>query len=207
MSEASPNREVRIEQGQPRRPAVNLSMTLARRWHALKEDIQILRATRSTARLIRRDIGLSGVRDIQGLIDTIAERRNRPISVNFAPLPPEVSGFCARGKERDVVVVDSGASELTRLHVILHELGHLWEDDPSHDSEHPIDEEFVRELLPGLNPGTVLRVLARSHYDTKHERRAEAFATVMVQQHLQLDRRQDENGSMLSALAHRRTGV
>ncbi|MFI1400786.1 hypothetical protein [Streptomyces sp. NPDC020681] len=150
------------------------------------------------------------MRDLQGLVDAIAARRNKSISVTEAPLPPELSAFCARGKDRDFIVVDSTANELTRLHACLHELFHLWEEHPSDDdgtAEHPMAEDWVRQLLPGLRPGPVLQILTRSHYEAAHERRAEAFATVMLQRHLQLRSDQNSNGFLTSALAHRRTGV
>ncbi|MFE7778424.1 hypothetical protein ACFU5O_31975 [Streptomyces sp. NPDC057445] len=145
---------------------------------------------------------------MQGLIDAVARKRNKPITVTAAPLPPEVSAFCARGEDRDYIVVDSRANELTRLHAELHELWHLWEEHPSEEApDQPMTETVVRQLLPGLKPGPVLQVLTRSHYDSAHERRAEAFATVMLQRHLELRRDQNKNGSLTSALTHRRSGV
>ncbi|MEU2855989.1 hypothetical protein [Streptomyces syringium] len=176
---------------------------------SLSEQFAIFLATWSTTRLIHRDLGLSGVRDMQGLVDAVAIKRGKPITVTEAPLPPEVSAFCARGRDRDHVVVDSNASELTRLHAQLHELFHLWEEHPADDTAHdqPMTEETVRQLLPGLKVGPVLQILTRSHYDSAHERRAEAFATVMLQRHLQLRRDQASNGLITSALTHRRTGV
>ncbi|MFD7613072.1 hypothetical protein [Streptomyces sp. NPDC059828] len=177
-------------------------------WVSLREQVAILFATWSTTRLIRRDLGLSGVRDMQGLVDAIAVKRNKPITVTETPLPPEVSAFCARGRDRDYIVVDSNANELTRLHAELHELWHLWEDHPDDDTTgQPMSEATVRQLLPGLKPGPVLQVLTRSHYDSAHERRAEAFATVMLQRHLQLRGDQKSTGFLASALTHRRSGV
>ncbi|WP_338674467.1 hypothetical protein V1460_16485 [Streptomyces sp. SCSIO 30461] len=177
-------------------------------WTSLREQVAILFATWSMTRLIRRDLGLSGVRDMQGLIDAIAVKRNKPITVTQTPLPPEVSAFCARGRDRDFIVVDSNANELTRLHAELHELWHLWEEHPDDDATgRPMSETTVRQLLPGLKPGPVLQVLTRSHYDNAHERRAEAFATVMLQRHLQLRSDQKRTGFLASALTHRRSGV
>ncbi|MFD5429066.1 hypothetical protein [Streptomyces sp. NPDC127084] len=173
-----------------------------------REQLAISYATWSTTRLIRRDLRLSGVRSMQGLVDTIAERRGKPITLTEAPLPPEVSGFCARGRDRDYIVVDANASELTRLHASLHELFHLWEEHPpSSNDDHRMTEETVRQLLPGLKPGPVLRVLTRSHYANVHERRAEAFATVMLERHLRLRSSGNSSGFLTSAFSHRRSGV
>lgn len=164
-------------------------------------------ATRSTTRLIRRGGGLAGVRSVQDLIDAVAARRGKPIVLTEAPLPPEVSGFCARGRDCDYVVIDKTASELTRLHATLHELFHLWEEHPTNDQAHQsIPEEVVRQLLPNLKAGAVLQLLTRSHYDHAHERRAEAFATVMLGR-IQLRDSGNSTGFLTSAFAHRRSGV
>ncbi|MEU7198105.1 hypothetical protein AB0B04_32060 [Streptomyces xinghaiensis] len=177
-------------------------------WATLREQLAIFVATWSTTRLIRRDLGLSGVRSLQDLVDIVAMKRGKPITLSEAPLPPEVSGFCARGRERDYIVVDSGASELTRLHASLHELFHLWEEHPAETGPaQAISPDVVRHLLPGLKPGPVQKVLTRSHYEETHERRAEAFATVMLGRHLELRSDQRHTGFLSSALAHRRSGV
>ncbi|MER5466256.1 hypothetical protein ABT010_37560 [Streptomyces sp. NPDC002668] len=199
--EAAPDHEHR-QSGPHQEPGESRSV-----WASAREQLAIFFATWSTTRLIRRDLGLSGVRSLQGLVDTVAKRRGKPITLTEAPLPPEVSGFCARGEERDFIVVDARASELTRLHASLHELFHLWEEHPSSDAHQPMTEDTVRQLLPGLKPGPVLQVLTRSHYDNAHERRAEAFATVMLERHLQLRDSQNSTGFLTSAFAHRRSGV
>ncbi|KOU50138.1 hypothetical protein ADK54_09935 [Streptomyces sp. WM6378] len=164
----------------------------------------------STTRLIRRDLGLSGVRDMQSLVDAIAQKRGRPIAIAEEPLPAKVSGFCVRGRRVDFIVVDSNASELTRLHSTMHELYHLWDEEPEAQDTSASAEtaaEAVRQLLPDLDPEAVRKVLARSHYDNPHERRAEAFATVMVQRHLKLGGAATKDSFIGSALAHRRSGV
>ncbi|MEW2132071.1 hypothetical protein [Streptomyces sp. NPDC005435] len=175
---------------------------------SVREHLAIYAATWSTTRLIRRDIGLSGVRGLQDLVDIVALKRGKPITLTEAPLPPEVSGFCARGRDRDYIVVDATASELTRLHASLHELFHLWEEHPADESAHdPMPPEVVRRLLPGLKPDPALKVLARSNYRRDHERRAETFATVMLERHLELRRHRRATEYVSSALSHRRTGV
>lgn len=193
----------------PERPDADTNQPPGSLWRSLREQCAILAATWSISRLIHRDLGLSGIRDMQGLVDAVAMKRGKPITVTAIPLPPEVSAFCARGTDRDHIVVDANAAELTRLHAQLHELFHLWEEHPSGDGtyDQPMTEETVRRLLPGLKPEPVLQVLTRSHYDSAHERRAEAFATVMLQRHLRLRRDRNADGLITSALTHRRTGV
>ncbi|WP_329020856.1 ImmA/IrrE family metallo-endopeptidase [Streptomyces sp. NBC_01601] len=191
-------------------------MSRLRRWKApewaagASEQIAIRWETHKTAQLIRRDIGLSDVRDIKGLIDLVSSRRGKPIDVLYLPLPTTVSAFCISIAEMLFVVVDSTASELTQLHAILHELGHflLDEDGDVEGAElnEPLPVELLEQLLPALNPEAVTAFFQRSHYDSKGERRVEAFATVMLERHLAL-RRDPDAGGLASTFTHRRTGV
>lgn len=178
------------------------------RWESLKDQLAIAYTTWTTRRKIRRDLGLSGIQDLQGLVNAVAARTGKPITVRQHPLPLAVSAMCARGEDRDFVLIDSNAAELTQLHAILHELFHLWDDHPSDedDAQPPLSQIAVRQLFPGLNPGPVIQVLRRSHYAAKHERRAEAFATVMLG-HITLTMADEGTGFVSSALAHRRSGV
>jgi hypothetical protein len=148
-----------------------------------------------------------GASDIAGVVRTIEERRGRRIAITQVQLPPEVSAFCVRGTDRDLIVVDSGAGELTQAHATLHELCHLWEEHPAESAGHvPVmEEETIRLLLPGLKPDAVLRILTRSHYGETVERDAETFATIMLQR-LRLSRTQGDD-SLASPLSHRSAGV
>ncbi|MGW7433267.1 ImmA/IrrE family metallo-endopeptidase [Streptomyces sp. NPDC054861] len=163
-------------------------------------------ATWQARRLINRDLGLMGANDIAAVIKAIEDKRGKKIVMVEIPLPPEVSAFCVRGQDRDFVVVDSQAGELTQAHATLHELFHLWEEHPAEDGSHDLemDEETIRVLLPGIKPDAVLKVLTRSHYTKKAELSAETFATSMLQR-LHLSARRDE--SVSSTLAHRSAGV
>ncbi|MEV0173230.1 ImmA/IrrE family metallo-endopeptidase [Streptomyces sp. NPDC050803] len=166
------------------------------------------------ARTIRKDIGLSGVEDIDGLVEVVASRRGRSIKVMFQPLPSDVSAFCFSTPARDCIVVDETANELTQFHAILHELGHFLLDGGEHDcgaqgnaDDDPVCRELVQQFAPALNPEGVVRIFRRSHYATDGERRVEAFATVMLDRHLALRRGKGQDG-LAATFAHRRgTGV
>ncbi|MGP4090810.1 ImmA/IrrE family metallo-endopeptidase [Streptomyces sp. KR55] len=165
------------------------------------------------ARIIRKDIGLSGVEDIQGLVKVVAARRGQSIRVMSQPLPSGVSAFCFSTPARDYIVVDETANELTRFHAILHELGHFLLDDEEQDcgthadADDPVSRELVQQCAPALNPDGVVKIFRRSHYATDRERRVEAFATVMLERHLALRRGKGQDG-LAATFAHRRgTGV
>lgn len=182
------------------------------RWTtALREQLAILRETQAAARLIRRDFGLSSVQDIESLVKLVARRRGKPISVLYLALPSRVSAFCIATPERDFIAVDANASELTQMNAIAHELGHFLFDDAEdaqasietgHDS--PLPEDLAQQLAPALNPDAVTAFFKRSHYDSRIERKVEAFATVMLERKIAL--RQPDNG-LASTFTHRRTGV
>ncbi|MFF4868236.1 hypothetical protein ACIPQA_02770 [Streptomyces sp. NPDC090109] len=177
------------------------------RWAAVRERGHLWAAARRARRLIHRDPGLAGAGDMAAVVGAVEEKRGRRIVMVGVPLPPEVSAFCVRGHDRDYVVVDAQAGELTRAHATLHELFHLWEDHPAEEGGHApgMDEATIRLLLPGLKPGAVLKVLTRSHYAQRAELGAETFATLMLQRLRLSGARGDEPVS--SALAHRSAGV
>jgi hypothetical protein len=154
--------------------------------------------------MIRKDFGLSDVKDIQALVELVARQRGKPIQVEYVALPSRVSAFCIATPIRDFIVVDANATELTQLHAIAHELGHFLFDD-TEDLRGPLPRELVQQLVPVLNPDAVTRYFQRSHYDSGNERRVEAFATVMLERHIAL--RQTSAEGITSTFTHRRTGV
>ncbi|MFJ8752090.1 hypothetical protein ACIREO_22575 [Streptomyces sp. NPDC102441] len=156
-------------------------------------------------------MGLSGVRDIDGLVKVVSERRQKPITVSSRPLPAQISAACGSSRDFDFIVVDAQSSKLTQLLATMHELGHLLWDDPDRRLQGPreahrrMPEELVRELFPGLKPDAVTAFFMRSHYADQQERRVEIFATVMLESHLSL---RGPSGDFLgSTFAHRRAGV
>lgn len=184
-----------------------------RRWTArVWEQLAILRETHAAARMIRRDFGLTDVQDIDSLVELVAQRRGKPISVLYLALPSRVSAFCIATPERDFIVVDVNASELTQLNAIAHELGHFLFDD-SEDAEalleeghdDPLPKDLALQLAPALNPDAVTAFFKRSHYDSRIERKVEAFATVMLDRKIAF--RQPEAHGFTTTFTHRRTGV
>ncbi|MFM9452324.1 ImmA/IrrE family metallo-endopeptidase [Streptomyces europaeiscabiei] len=181
------------------------------RWTAtVWEQLAIRRETLAAARLIRRDFGLSDVRGIDSLVELVSSRRGKTIKVLYVALPSRVSAFCVATPNLDFIVVDVHASELTQLHAIAHELGHFLFDDTEEasndlEADDPLPRELAQQLVPALNPDAVSRYFQRSHYNSKKERRVEAFATVMLERYIAL--RQTNAEALESTFTHRRTGV
>lgn len=183
-----------------------------RRTGRFREQLAIFRETQAVARLIRKDFGLRSVQDIDSLVELVAQRCGKPISVLYLALPSRVSAFCIATPERLFIVVDVNASELTQLNAIAHELGHFLFDD-SHDAEVPVEaghssplpRELAIQLAPTLNPDAVTAFFRRSHYASRIERKVEAFATVMLERKIAF--RQPDAHGFTTTFTHRRTGV
>ncbi|MDX2297686.1 MULTISPECIES: hypothetical protein [Streptomyces] len=179
----------------------------ADRWGALRRQALLWAATRQARRLINRDLGLMGASDMDSVVRAVEVKQGKRITTVRIPLPPEVSAFCIRGQDRDYVVVDAQAGQLTQAHAILHELFHLWKEHPAEDGGHDMemDADTIRLLMPGVRPEAVLRVLTRSHYARKAELGAETFATTMLQRLHLSETPRDERVS--STFIHRSAGV
>ncbi|MEU5193703.1 ImmA/IrrE family metallo-endopeptidase [Streptomyces scabiei] len=180
-------------------------------WAAgLAEPFATRHETRAAAKLIRRDFGLSDVQDIGSLVDLVARRRGKPISLQYLTLPPRVSAFYFATPEEYFIVIDARANELTQLASIAHELGHILFDDAGSGTTEdvagePLPRELAQQLVPALNPDFVVKYLKRSHYESPNERKVEAFATVMLERHIAL--RSTAPDDFMSTFTHRRTGV
>ncbi|MEU9477522.1 ImmA/IrrE family metallo-endopeptidase [Streptomyces sp. NPDC048191] len=183
------------------------------RWiGTVREELAIRRETHAAARQIRRDLGLSSVQSIDGLVELVAERRGNPITVLYIDMPPTVSAFSLATPDQDYIAVDEYASELTQVNSIAHELGHFLFDEAedvrvpvgARDGS-PLSRELAVRLTPALNPDTVTAFFQRSHYDSPVERKVEAFATVALDRKIALQE-SDAHGLAFS-FTHRRTGV
>ncbi|MEU5900251.1 hypothetical protein [Streptomyces venezuelae] len=180
-------------------------------WSRTIEQLAVQRERRRMAHTIRRDKDLAAVRDINGLVKVVSERRGKPIGVSRKPLPPQISAACGSSRDFDFIVVDECSSKLTQLHSTAHEIGHLLWDGPErgvqmHDEAHQrMPDGLVRDLFPGLRPDAVTAFFMRSDYADLQERRVEIFATVMLESHLSL--RGSTGDFLASTFTHRRAGV
>lgn len=177
---------------------------------SVREQLAIHREMRRMARTIRRDIGLSGVRSIDGLVELVAVRRGRAITVLFLPLPEGVSAFCFSTPARDYIVVDAAANELTRIHAIAHELGHFLLDNveqyvaaPDHVDDDHVFRGLALQIVPALKPDGVVKLFKRWQYGSAGERRVEFFATMMLQRYIALGRGKGQDG-LAATFVHRR---
>ncbi|MFJ3786917.1 ImmA/IrrE family metallo-endopeptidase [Streptomyces sp. NPDC090093] len=165
-------------------------------------------------KVIRRDIGLSGIQSLDDLIGLTSERRHKPITVSYIPITRRESAYCASSPDRDYIVVDSQANELTQLQAILHEIGHLLlghrsrTDRTNGNDEGVMSLDIARALFPGLDPEHVRETLRMRSDDftDEEERDVELLGTLLIERFVRL-RTITEQGLVESMFAHRRSGV
>jgi hypothetical protein len=125
-------------------------------------------------------LGLARSFTLDDLHRRIEERRGRPVHLIARDLPALAPhGLWVAGEHADYVFYDKAAAPVRQHQIIGHELGHMLHDDDGAASA--AVEEVAAALLPDVVPGGPARVYRRSSYDEPAERRAEVFATVVVQ--------------------------
>jgi hypothetical protein len=112
---------------------------------------------------------------------TVAAQRGRPLQLH--PLPhldseDAPSGTWIATGTTDFVFTDAAASPWHRDLIALHEISHMLFDHPS---EADWTEEFIADLLPGLQPAAVRRILGRHRYSSRQERAAETLASLILE--------------------------
>ncbi|MEU6070588.1 hypothetical protein ABZ864_40650 [Streptomyces sp. NPDC047082] len=166
------------------------------------------------------DLNLPADPGLPDVVQAVERYTRRKILLHDHDLIPGLSGFCLRLDDMDVLVGTTRSSERRKLHVRLHELGHLLfpDDTPlancsitSHNLISPGD--LAAELTPLLDPSVVEKVLTRpirmrestrNHLTDPLERLPEAFA-LEVLSILRLDERTRGSGPIATAFGHRGT--
>ena len=113
------------------------------------------------------------------LVVAIERRRGRPMKVverHLGTLPNMPCGIWVPLEKADVVFVEEETSPAHRQHICLHELAHILCE---HQGAEVLASGYLTKLLPDLAPEKVAEVLARTSYDSKQERDAEAMATLL----------------------------
>jgi hypothetical protein len=112
------------------------------------------------------------------LLDIVARHRGRPIEVSYVDPDLLVGGPCGMllvTKDVDHLLVAAHGPTEHQDHVVLHEVAHML----LHHTCKPSSPQFLRTLMPTLDPGAVLQVLCRTTFDTDDERAAELLATML----------------------------
>ncbi len=149
----------------------------------------------TTARLRRRcrrvlkDLAVPHHVPLSGLIEYLAEQRERPIRLIPCDVQPELpSGRSEQYLDVDLIYYPQQTSPAHQAHIICHELAHLLR---AHVPQ-------FEELKSGQAPATLCRT---SHYTDPAEAEAEVLGT-MLWQRLQLAP-VDQDAEVISLFDHR----
>ncbi|GAA0611463.1 hypothetical protein GCM10010174_31170 [Kutzneria viridogrisea] len=116
--------------------------------------------------------------DVDHLLDQIAERRGKAISLLPAPLPRDGAGGLVIERERDIVIVyDEALAPLQQEHVVMHEAAHVLFAHRGVTLEDLTDEELT-ELDPDL-VDSAHRFAKRDGYSGLDEKVAEITAALI----------------------------
>lgn len=118
------------------------------------------------------------VTDVDGLCRVVGARRGRSIHLEVVRLPPDLSGLWLPGAKEDYIFYSWDTVPAQRGQIVLHELCHLL---CGHRALVADAEALLRPQFPLLDGDAIRRKLGRSRYDTRSEREAEMFATLIVQ--------------------------
>ncbi|WP_082977211.1 hypothetical protein [Mycobacterium sp. 852002-50816_SCH5313054-b] len=119
---------------------------------------------------------------LKSFIEVVADKRGKPI--RLIPHPGlfgsgQPCGIWIGRRTDDIIVYDDTTSSYHVEHIVLHELGHLLlqhRSSPGSDAA----ALSIQELLPDVDPATVLHVLGRTAYDNEQESQAELFASFVM---------------------------
>ncbi|MET8450806.1 regulator component [Streptomyces sp. NPDC005209] len=112
--------------------------------------------------------------------ERVEELRGRPLVLKELPEQAAVAGACGLWlgtDDADYVFYEARTAPLHREHIILHEIGHVLCDH--HRGVTNRGDELIGQLLGGLQPRLVQRLMARTSYTTAEEQEAEMIASLI----------------------------
>jgi len=137
-----------------------------------------IKALRRRCEHVLDEVDIPDPFDVDTFAATIADRRQRPLHLLPKQTPVGPCGVWLALPAADYVFYENGTSSLHREHIILHELGHLLGEHEAHES---VDDEVLRELLPGLDLAVIHRILGRTSYSAAEEQEAEMIASMVLE--------------------------
>lgn len=142
-----------------------------------------------TARLRRRlqaavdELGLSGPITNDAIKSVLEERRGRPIHIETAPAEMFAHVACGVWWETanvDVILIPDDVDPMLMAHTVRHEFAHMILRHQGTACGQLAMEDVLRRLMPDLDPGKVLAMLARTDFTGYAEREAEMLASMLT---------------------------
>ncbi|GGW20562.1 hypothetical protein GCM10018980_43180 [Streptomyces capoamus] len=129
---------------------------------------------------ILRDLGIPRSLPLEAVRERVEELRGRPLVLRELPEEAAATGACGLWlgtANADYVFYEARTAPLHREHIILHEIGHVLCDH--HRSLTEEGGQPAGDLLAGLQPHLVARLMARTSYTNTEEQEAEMIATLI----------------------------
>ncbi|MES9521445.1 regulator component [Streptomyces capoamus] len=129
---------------------------------------------------ILRDLGIPRSLSLEAVRERVEELRGRPLVLRELPEEAAATGACGLWlgtANADYVFYEARTAPLHREHIILHEIGHVLCDH--HRSLTEGGGQPAGDLLAGLQPHLVSRLMARTSYTNTEEQEAEMIATLI----------------------------
>ncbi len=144
-----------------------------------RQRIVSVRALCRQSAEILASLDLDPVFTLSDLHRAVQSRRGRPLHLLPQQMPSRgPCGLWISGRHADYVFYDAATSPVHQLALVGHEFGHMLFDDAATSAQ---ARELAALLMPDLDLQLVSRLMARSSYEQYRERRAEVFASVVVQ--------------------------
>ncbi|WP_129840360.1 regulator component [Streptomyces sp. RFCAC02] len=136
-------------------------------------------------RKILDDLGVPRSSSLESLVRWVEGMRGRPLVLKELPHQAAGAGACGLwlGTDAaDFVFFEARTALVHREHIVRHELGHMLAD---HHAPRPNDGlgGGVEDLLTGLEPRLIKRLMARTSYTTAEEQEAEMLASLLHGDH------------------------
>ncbi|MEV5726838.1 regulator component [Streptomyces pharetrae] len=129
---------------------------------------------------ILSDLGIHRSLSLDAIRERVEQLRGRPLIVRELPEQAAVAGACGLWlgtDDADYVFYEAQTAPLHREHIILHEIGHVLCDH--HRGITVRGDELTGQLISGLRPHLVKRLMARTSYTTAEEQEAEMIASLI----------------------------
>lgn len=146
-------------------------------WSDARQQRNHLRQLRGTCESLLNSLCLPRAFDTRAFLDSLAQRRGRPIIVQPFPGTGGLGTPCGvwfATEEADYICYEPDTSPLHQGQIIFHECGHIL-----FDHRVGIDLSEAERLLPDLGPSLIKRALARTAYTNSQEREAEMLASLL----------------------------
>jgi hypothetical protein len=143
-------------------------------------DVELLRA--ACAQQLR-EVPIPEPFDLLRYCQAVAEYRRRPLrlfeTTALSADEDHPFGVWLEFEAEDRIYTAQSASPLHRVHIALHEIGHML---GRHDTGAVlVDDATASRLAPDLGAETLLRMFGRGTFSTQQEREAEMFASMMLE--------------------------